>query len=129
MEYRNARDRSYAVMDIVAAVAQSRLISFKSAVGNLSEFDPNHSNDADTAATTGLATDLLVRKTVVPAGNPSFNLGDSVMYEVRVKNLGPDDATAVVVTDLWPDSLIYEIVEPTVGTSDTVTEDGRSAGF
>jgi uncharacterized repeat protein (TIGR01451 family) len=112
---------SYAVMDIVAEVTHDGLISLTSVIGTLSEFDPNHSNDADTAVTIGLAADLLVRQTVVPADNPGFNLGDRVVYQVRVINLGPDDAAGVVVTDLFPDGLTYQSVAPIAGTYNTET--------
>jgi uncharacterized repeat protein (TIGR01451 family) len=112
---------SYATMDIVAEVTHAGLFSYTATIDNLSEFDPNNSNDSDTATVTGLAADLLVRKELVTADNPILTLRDSVVYEVSVTNLGPDVATDIVVTDRWPDGLTYLKVELTDGTYNTVT--------
>jgi uncharacterized repeat protein (TIGR01451 family) len=48
--------------------------------------------------------DLAIEKVVGPA---SASVGDDVTYTLTVENLGPDDATGVVVTDPLPSQVTY----------------------
>ncbi len=64
------------------------------------QFDPNGSNNAATAATsTGPATDLRIAKT---ADRAAADVGDTITWTVTATNDGPSAATGVVITDTAP---------------------------
>ncbi len=52
-----------------------------------------------------LTTDLVM--TFKTVSNSVPNEGDTITYAVRIRNLGPDDATGVVVNDLLPGGVTY----------------------
>ena len=72
---------------------------------NGSEFDYNLANNkANASVFVKPASDLIVNK-IVDNSKPNFN--DTVTWTIKVTNNGPDVATAVVVYDMLPDSLIW----------------------
>lgn len=64
--------------------------------------DPNNNTD-ETRITVEASADLSVRKTAKP--NPA-RPGDSITYEVIVKNAGPSDALQVTLEDSMPQVLV-----------------------
>jgi uncharacterized repeat protein (TIGR01451 family)/fimbrial isopeptide formation D2 family protein len=56
------------------------------------------------ATVTPPQADLEVTKTVVSA---KPDVGEEVVYTIALKNLGPDDATGVLLHDLLPDNMTY----------------------
>lgn len=84
-----------------------------------SEFDPNLVNNAASAATSPiLQADLSVTKTV---SNATPNVGSAVVFTVNVINLGPQNATNTVVTDLLPSGYSLVSFLPSVGVYDINT--------
>lgn len=66
--------------------------------------DPDPNNNADeTEVVVEASADLLVRKTAKP--NPA-RPGDTITYEVIVKNAGPSDALQVTLEDSMPQVLV-----------------------
>jgi uncharacterized repeat protein (TIGR01451 family) len=88
--------------------------------------DTDGSNDSDTETTEILAAggggpwtaDLRVTKT---ADVSEVAVGDIITYTIEVTNLGPDDATSVVVEDDLPAGLRYHDATTSVGTFDPDT--------
>src|SRR5262249_8606593 len=65
--------------------------------------DPDPSNNASTAQTpVNTQADVAVTKTVTPA---TATVGDTVTYTITAANLGPNQATGVVLTDVLPAGL------------------------
>lgn len=84
-----------------------------------SEFDPNLANNTASAATSPiLQADLSVTKTV---SNATPNVGSAVVFTVNVINLGPQNATNTVVTDLLPSGYSLVSFLPSVGVYDINT--------
>ncbi len=69
--------------------------------------DPVPANNSATATTTVIAdSDVYIEKMADPA---KVSAGETVKYSIRVGNLGPSDARDVVVYDVLPDEVRYEI--------------------
>ena len=77
------------------------------------EYDPNPGNNTGTATETPQVADLAVTKT---ASDPKPNVGDVVVYTVRLANLGTATATNVEVTDALPDNVAFVSATPVAGT-------------
>ena len=78
-----------------------------------SEFDPDLSNNnASVALTVNPSADLQVIKTV---DNPTPNYGDPVTFRITITNLGPDNATNIILKDTLPAGLIYQTHEVSQG--------------
>lgn len=76
--------------------------------------DPNPDNNTSTAtAPAPPIADLRLAKT---AASPNVNLGDAIVFTIRITNDGPDRATGVQVRDLLPAGLEYEASDPGQGT-------------
>ena len=76
--------------------------------------DPNPNNNTDTAGTLiDAQADLSVVKTVTP--NPAVP-GETVTYQIVVRNAGPSDAQGVTVNDTLPAELTGVSVTPSQGT-------------
>jgi uncharacterized repeat protein (TIGR01451 family)/fimbrial isopeptide formation D2 family protein len=81
--------------------------------------DPVTSNNTGGAAVTpNPVADVRVRKTV---DSTAPNLGDTVTYTVVADNLGPNDATGVVVRDMLPSGLTLVSASPSRGGYDPAT--------
>jgi LPXTG-site transpeptidase (sortase) family protein len=75
--------------------------------------DPVPGNNAGTATVTGQAADISVLKTV---SDPTPNVGANVTFVITAKNLGPNDATGVEVTDVLPGTMTLFSFTVTAGT-------------
>ncbi|MBO9534382.1 MAG: DUF11 domain-containing protein [Solirubrobacteraceae bacterium] len=81
------------------------------------QFDPNTSNNAATAATsTNPASDLRISKTV---DKPTANVGELVTWTITATNDGPSPATGVTITDTAPSGVTLGTVTPPSGTTCT----------
>jgi len=63
-------------------------------------------------------SDLLVEMAVE---NSNPNVGDNLKFSVKVTNLGPDETTNVLITDLVPNGYTYISATPSQGTYDNTT--------
>jgi uncharacterized repeat protein (TIGR01451 family) len=63
------------------------------------QFDPNPTNNSDSATATPQQADLDLTKTV---NDPTPNVGDTITFTITLSNKGPDAATNVQVTDFLP---------------------------
>ncbi|WP_407430784.1 hypothetical protein [Methanobrevibacter sp.] len=106
-------------------VGQSRsleIITLVNITGNIinkanvtgKEYDPNPSNNnASKSIYVPKAADLSINK-VVNVSNPNYlNL---VKWTLTVRNIGPDSATNVTVSDILPVGLIYQSYSASVGS-------------
>lgn len=66
--------------------------------------DPNLANNTDTQNIAIDGTDLAVEKSV---DNPTPFSGDTITYTIIARNLGPNDTTGVVVSDILPAGVNY----------------------
>ena len=55
------------------------------------------------------------------SGNSNPNVGDTVTFQIEVRNDGPDDATNVSLTDTFPSGITLTANNPSLGTYDTGT--------
>ncbi|MBE6506182.1 MAG: DUF11 domain-containing protein, partial [Methanobrevibacter millerae] len=85
-------------------------------VANVSghEYDYNPLNNrAEKTISVPNAADLAIVKVV---NNTRPNYGDLVKWTLTVRNIGPDAATGVNVSDVLPSGLIYQSATPSVGS-------------
>ena len=90
------------------------------------ETDPNPANNSASASTdvtvptTGGSADLSMSKHVFPGrggdSQPRFQVGNSFIYVLAVRNLGPSTATGVTVTDRLPAGVTFRKVVSSNGT-------------
>ena len=80
------------------------------------EYDPDHSNNTDSASETPQYADLAVDKQV---SNATPNVGDVLTYTITVTNNGKDDAENVFLTDTIKDISELSIVGTPVTSAGT----------
>ena len=78
------------------------------------QYDPKLSNNSDTISFSTRKADIAVTKVADPTGP---KVGTQVTFTVTAQNLGPQDATQLVVTDLLPAGLTYVSSVPASGTT------------
>src|SRR5690606_23294973 len=66
--------------------------------------DPNTTNNTDSASITPVFPDLQISKIV---DNATPNAGSNVVFTITAENLGPADATGIIVTDVLPNGYSY----------------------
>ncbi|HEX7491131.1 MAG TPA: hypothetical protein VF337_05465 [Candidatus Limnocylindrales bacterium] len=84
------------------------------------QYDPTPGNNTDHADLTTRLADIDVQKA---ADNPAPTVGTTVTYTLTITNLGPDQATQLVIHDLLPVGLTYISNTPSTGTYDLNTGD------
>ncbi|MFM8529093.1 MAG: hypothetical protein ACKOD2_05335, partial [Ilumatobacteraceae bacterium] len=82
------------------------------------EYDPDTSNNTDTATETPQYADLAVDKQV---SNARPNVGDTITFTITLSNLGLDTATNVTVVDRLPVGLQFVSWTANQGTYDPVS--------
>ena len=93
-------------------------ISNTATVVAANQFDPNLGNNTATAVTTVNArADLAVTKVCKP--DSAAPAGTEAFCDIHVDNLGPSDATDVVLTDILTSASPFELVSATVSPSGT----------
>lgn len=80
--------------------------------------DTNPSNDVAPDPTNLVGADLSASKSVVPTSPP---VGGVITYTISVTNLGPSQATGVVLTDTLPAGITFESSLPSQGTYSSTT--------
>jgi uncharacterized repeat protein (TIGR01451 family)/fimbrial isopeptide formation D2 family protein len=112
----------FPILQIVATV-DSPSSGIPSAVTNTAtvsgrEYDPDQSNNTDTATETPKYADLAVDKVVSDA---TPNVGDTITFTITLTNLGVDTATNVTVLDQLPAGLQFVSATANEGTYDAGT--------
>src|SRR5262249_1550673 len=86
-------------------------------ISHSDQFDPDTSNNSDTASINPQQADLELTK-IVDDATP--NVGDTVTFTIGLINNGPSDATGVQVSDLLPSGLTF--------VSDTTSQGSYNSG-
>ena len=109
---------SSAVLTIRATVVSPNPTTNTATITHSDQFDPNTANNTSSTVETPQQADLVLSKTV---DNPTPNVGDTITYTVTVNDIGPGNATGVVVGDLLPAGLTFVSATPSEGTYDSGT--------
>ncbi|MBZ0268827.1 DUF11 domain-containing protein, partial [bacterium] len=83
-----------------------------------SPVDPDAANDSSSVDVVVQGADLQVTNTV---SNPIPNEGDTVIFTVTLRNLGPNTATGVALSDSLPAGLTYVSAAPSIGSYNSST--------
>jgi len=101
-------------IDGTAPIGATTLTNTATAATPANVDDPNPGNDTSTVTTdVGAAADIALTKTV---DNAAPNVGETVTFTVTASNDGPNDATAVAVTDGLPFGFGLVSATPSQGT-------------
>ncbi|MEZ3160898.1 hypothetical protein AB1K54_10175 [Microbacterium sp. BWT-B31] len=105
---------------VVTGVSLGTYTNLIALTGNSGAPDSDPTNNSASAQLEVIraTADLAVSKSVEPA---TATIGDTVVFELRAENLGPDAAQAVVVTDILPNGLT--VIE-TTATTGAISSDG-----
>jgi uncharacterized repeat protein (TIGR01451 family) len=124
----NPVTRTWTVGTVAVGVTQTLTITAKvtspnpqantASISHSDQFDPDVSNNSDTASIVPTQADLELAKMV---NNPTPNVGDTVTFTVSLTNNGPSDATNVQVSDLLPAGLTFVSSTPSQGTYSSTT--------
>ncbi len=103
-----------------ATVTSATPVTNTAGITDVDQFDPDGTNNAGSATVLPLipTADLILAKTVSPA---QVFLGSNVSYTLIIRNLGPDTATGVTVTDPIPAGLVFVSATASQGTYDPNT--------
>src|SRR5262249_13401208 len=85
------------------------------AITQSDQFDPNPGNNNATAPDSPQQADLVLTKQV---DNATPNVGDTITFTVGIQNLGPNDATGVLISDPLPAGLMLVSDDPSQGSYD-----------
>ncbi len=91
----------------VLAAAVAKTVTNTATITARTEPDPNPANDTASVTFTIEGADLSVVKTVPDVADQTPIPGQTITYNIRVSNLGPDPATGVSITDVLPATLTY----------------------
>jgi uncharacterized repeat protein (TIGR01451 family) len=89
---------------IVATVASPAALTNTATITGGDRDDPNTANNSASATEFPQTVDLTLTKIVSDA---TPNVGDTITFTITLANLGPNDATGVVLTDLLPAGLSF----------------------
>jgi uncharacterized repeat protein (TIGR01451 family) len=109
---------SPATLTIRATVTSSNPTTNTASITHADQFDPNPGNNNATAPDSPQQADLALTKTVDDA---SPNVGGTITFTVGVLDLGPSDATNVLVSDVLPAGLTFVSASTTPGSYDPTT--------
>lgn len=98
-----------ALLQLTTIATDAELTQVNIAMVSSDTEDSNPDNDTAQASMDAVAADLAIEKSV---DNPEPNLGENVVWTIKIENLGPDTAENVVVEDVLPLGTTF------VGTSD-----------
>ncbi|WP_299822038.1 T9SS type A sorting domain-containing protein [uncultured Pontibacter sp.] len=94
-------------------------INQTASINSLQQTDSNPVNNTATATiNVQAAADIEVKNV---ASGTTFNNGDIVTYTITAKNLGPNNATSVAITDVLPTGVVFESATATTGTYNSTT--------
>jgi len=100
-------------LTLMALVTMPGVQANTASISHADQFDPDTSNNSDTASITPQEADLALTKFV---SNPRPNVGDTVTFSVTLTNNGFSNATGVEVTDQLPAGLTFVSATPSQGT-------------
>jgi uncharacterized repeat protein (TIGR01451 family) len=103
---------------IQAMVTSAEMQTNTAMITHADQYDPNPANNTATAPSSPQQADLALTKTV---DNSRPNVGGTVTFTVGLADLGPDDATNVIVTDSLPVGLTLVSATPSEGMYDPST--------
>lgn len=106
-----------ALLTITANVTEPGGGSLQATV-SATQFDPITQNNLALVGIVPLRSDIALSASV---DNPAPNVGDVVTYRLTAQNLGPDGATALVITDSLPAGVTLLSATPEVGTYNAAT--------
>ncbi|RDC64679.1 ice-binding family protein [Adhaeribacter pallidiroseus] len=109
----NLKLKEKVVITVVAKalVAKSEVMNQVSVLSEVKDSNPTQDNAQVTVEIPATSANLYVTKTV---DKTVANVGDELEYKVRVENLGPNKATNVTLTDIFPADYLTVIGEPIV---------------
>jgi uncharacterized repeat protein (TIGR01451 family) len=105
-------------LTITALVIHPDPVANTASISHSDQFDPDTSNNSDTASVTPQQADLEMTKIV---NNPRPNFGQVVTYVIRLTNNGPSAATRVRVRDLLPAGMTFVSATPSQGNYNSTT--------
>jgi uncharacterized repeat protein (TIGR01451 family) len=106
------------VLTLTARVNSPNALTNTATIGHSDQFDPNTSNNSANATETPQQADLALAKIV---SDPAPNVGDTITFTVSLRDLGPNTATNVQVTDLLPAGLTFVSATPSQGSYNSAT--------
>ncbi|MDI6644929.1 MAG: carboxypeptidase regulatory-like domain-containing protein [Methanobacteriaceae archaeon] len=114
----NLNNGATATLQLFATItATGQINNVASVTGN--EYDPNLTNNQDVVTINSQpSADLNLQKTV---DQPLTDVGKTVIFDLILKNVGPNTATNVVVNDILPSGLTYLNSIPSQGTYNSGT--------
>ncbi|WP_026463392.1 T9SS C-terminal target domain-containing protein [Adhaeribacter aquaticus] len=104
------------VINIRATITAAGIVpNTATVIGN--EVDPNPGDNSGgvTIVVPVASADLSVVKTIEPASGP-FTVGTRITYVITAKNNGPNNATGVLVTDILPEGITFDLSAITATT-------------
>src|SRR5262249_20141449 len=101
-------DGATATLTITARVDSPAAETNTATITNADQFDPDTTNNSDSATETPQQADLAVTKSVSDA---TPNVGDTITFTITLTNFGPNPATGVRVEDLLPPGLTFVSAE------------------
>jgi uncharacterized repeat protein (TIGR01451 family) len=105
-------------ISIQATVTSPAQVTNSASITHADQYDPDTTNNTDTATVIPQQADLGVSKSV---DNPTPNVGDTIHYTVTVYDNGPDPVTGATVQDLLPAQVTFVAATATEGTYDSST--------
>jgi uncharacterized repeat protein (TIGR01451 family) len=100
---------------IQATVTSANPSTNTATISHADQFDPNATNNMDSAVVTPQQADLALGKTV---NNAKPNVGDTVTYIIALADIGPNSATGVQVLDALAVGTSFVSPTPSQGTYD-----------
>ncbi|QNF31725.1 DUF11 domain-containing protein [Adhaeribacter swui] len=102
-----------------ALVAKTEVTNLVSVLSEVKDSNPTQDNAQVTVEIPATSANLQVTKTV---DKEVANVGDELEYKVRVENLGPNRATNVTLTDIFPANYLTVLGEPVVSPGTLYTQ-------
>lgn len=121
----NAAQATLTLQVTVDAATRGQSLVTLAAVETSATSDPDASNDSDSATATVQAADL----SVTLATDDYAGEGETVVVTTTLSNLGPEDATGIVVEVPLPTGLTFVSATPSAGTYDSMTGDWSVASL
>ena len=114
----NLANGSSATLAVVATVRSTSPVTNLATKSAQDQPDPVIGNNSASAIVTGQAADIAVTQ-VVSSATPA--VGTRVTFTISAANLGPNNATSIVVADLLPTGLSFVSATPSQGSFNPAT--------
>lgn len=100
----NGESKAFNIVVSIDASARGDLVNYANVTSDALDPDGDN-NSASISNTVDYSADLQITKTASP--NP-VNVGDTITYTLAIKNLGPNNTSAVVVNDYLPSGVTLD---------------------